>query len=153
MVAAAELASLRDPKATPELVKLLADADPSVRYWAALGLFMRGQAAVEAGGSVLKDALTDKSPVVRVQAAHCLAQFGQGEAAKQGLATLVELAHAGRNDLFTAMDALNALDQLGDKAAAQAAAIRDLPERGPAPAARYAEYLPRLVMDLQKRFQ
>lgn len=153
VVAAAELASMRDPKAAPELAKLLTDADPSIRYWAALGIYMRGQPAVQPAETALKAALADKESIVRVHAAHCLAQFGEGATAKQGLAALVELAHGDRNNYFTAMAALNALDQLGDKATPQAAAIRALPGRVQAPAARYAEYLPRLVMDLQKRFQ
>ena len=152
VVAAAELASMREPKATPELAKLLTDADPSIRYWATLGLYMRGQPAVQSAETALKAALGDKESIVRGHAAHCLAQFGEGATAKLGLAALVELAHGGRNNYFTAMAALNALDQLGDKAASQADAIRALPERVQAPAARYAENLPRLVMELQKRF-
>ncbi len=153
IVAAAELASMRDPKAAPELVKLLADGDPSIRHWAALGLLMRGKAGVEAGEAALKTALQDKTPIVRVQAAHCLAQFGTGASAKLGLDALVELAHAGRNDLFTAIAALDSLDQLGDKAAPQAAAIRNLPETATPPEARYEPYVPRLAGDLKKRFR
>src|SRR5439155_23958625 len=38
----AELASGLDPRAAGELTKRLADSDSAVRYWAALGLLMRG---------------------------------------------------------------------------------------------------------------
>src|SRR5262245_3925665 len=43
VVETAELASILDPSAVPELKQALRDSDSAVRYWAALGLLMRGE--------------------------------------------------------------------------------------------------------------
>lgn len=153
IVAMAELASMRRPKDHPALVHSLPDKDPSVRYWAVLGLIMRGKDGVAPVTSQLKELLQDSAPLVRVQAASALARFGNnGDEATLGVKALVELANGDRNDLFTAIEALSALDAVGPKAAAFASDIRNLPERAAAPDPRYAEYLPRLVADLKARF-
>ena len=46
IMAMADLASRLEPAALPELVSALKDDDSAVRYWAALGILMRGQDAV-----------------------------------------------------------------------------------------------------------
>lgn len=114
---------------------------------------MRGKDGVAPATAQLKALLQDPAPIVRVQAATALARFGSsGDEAALGLKALVTLAHSERNDLFTAMEAVAALDAIGDKAAAVAADIRSLPERAAAPDQRYAEYFPLLVTDLKARF-
>jgi len=153
IVATAELASMRRSKDNPTLFQSISDKDPSVRYWAVLGLAMRGKDGVTPAASQLKALLQDPAPIVRVQAASALARFGNtGDETALGLKALVALAHAELNDLFTAMDAVAALDAVGDKAAAVALDIRSLPGRAAAPDPRYAEYFPRLITDLKARF-
>ena len=49
IMAAAELASMLEPDATPKLVKAMGDNDSAVRYWGAMGILMRERAGVEAG--------------------------------------------------------------------------------------------------------
>jgi uncharacterized sulfatase len=76
----ADLANRMDPAVQPTLVELLKDADPAVRYWAAVGI----GALVEAtrGGKPPEDfaetpkALTDASSTVRVAAADALCRRG-----------------------------------------------------------------------------
>ena len=153
IVAMAELASMRDPKDNPALVHALSDKDVSVRYWAVLGLIMRGKDGVAPVTSQLKETLQDNAPIVRVQAALALARFGNNDdEVNLGLKNLVALANADHSDLFTALSAAAALDLVGPKASAVAAEIRSLPTKAAAPDARYGEYLPRLVTDLKARF-
>jgi uncharacterized sulfatase len=150
--AMAELASMREASAIPALKTGLSDADGAVRYWAALGLLMRGAAGVKGAPEQLRGALKDSSAAVRITAAQALAQHGAEADAKQALALLAEQAHWGRHGVFSALAALNALDALGPKAAPVAAAIKALPEKGKSPDARYNSYVPRLLEELNRRF-
>jgi hypothetical protein len=64
--ATAQLATMLDPKATPALVALIDDNDSAARYWATLGLLMRGSETVIAHVNTLRKALGDDSAYVRV---------------------------------------------------------------------------------------
>jgi uncharacterized sulfatase len=147
--AMAELASLLRPESVPELKKALGDGDSAVRYWAALGLLMRGPAGFDAAGPELRAALDDRSPYVRVVAAQALGQYGNADDQDRSLRLLAELASWSKHDVFTVMAALNALDALGAKAQRVADAIRALPANGKAPDPRYAPYVPRLLQDFK----
>jgi uncharacterized sulfatase len=147
--AAAELASLLKPDALPALKKLLGDGDGAVRYWAALGVAMRGRSACESSLTELRKALEDESPDVRVVAAEALARHGDGDDLKRSLTLLVRLGDCTRNDVFTAMAALTALEALGAKASSVREAIGKLPAKGKLPDPRYAPYVPRLLLNLR----
>jgi uncharacterized sulfatase len=149
----AELASRMRPEALPVLRKSLQDDDSAVRYWAALGVMMRGQKGVEVAVDELRAALEDGSPYVRIVAAEALARYGDGADGKRCLALLVEHANADRNNVFVAMAALNALDALGTRGAPVAAAINKLPTKAKVPDPRYAPYVPRLLEDLAAQFK
>jgi uncharacterized sulfatase len=143
--AAAELASNLKPEAGPELKKLLGDEDSAVRYWAALGILMRGQKACEGAAPELRKALADKSSYVQVVAAEALGRHGSDEALKEALAQLVRLSDCSKNDVFTSMAALAALEALGAKAAPVKDTIAKLPDKGKLPDARYSPYVPQLL--------
>ena len=64
--------TLQGEKAFPALQKTLKDADPAVRYWAAIGLGNLGQAADSAASDLIA-ALHDDAPSVRIAAARALA--------------------------------------------------------------------------------
>lgn len=145
--AAAELASTQKP-ARPELHQMLADADSGVRYWAVLGVQMRGLEEVGFFGKELRALCADPAPAVRIAAAHTLAQIGLATDLEPALAVLLEHASWGRNDVFAAMQALLALDALGPKARPAAEAIRKLPGDGPVPDQRYSSSIPRLLEHL-----
>jgi uncharacterized sulfatase len=149
----AEAASLMRPEALPALRKAFQDDDSAVRYWAALGVLMRGEKAVQAAADNLRAALKDGSPYVRIVAAEALARYGDADDSKRCLALLVEHANADRNTVFVVMAALNALDALGSKAVPVADAIKKLPKKAQVPNPRYAPYVPRLTEDLAARFQ
>lgn len=148
--AAAELASSLQPDATNALQTLLGDPDSAVRYWGAIGLLMRGPAAVGAAHPGLITALGDASPSVRIVAAEALGTFGPERDLEVALPVLTSLAHWGRNDVFTSLAALHAIEALGAKKYARAReAILALPSTGASPDARYAAYIPRILGDLQ----
>jgi uncharacterized sulfatase len=140
----AELASGLKPEATPALVKAFEDGDGAVRYWAAMGLLMRGREAVAEGRGTLAASLADPSPYVRIVAAEALGRFGEPADRALALRVLADHADSGRHGVFVAIAALNALDQLGQEAEAIKADLRKAPQRK-APHARYESYVPRLL--------
>ncbi len=113
ILVAAELASNLQSGAVPELTKAFEDSDSAVRYWAALGLLMRGKPAVQAAHGSLQAALADPSPYVRVTAAEALAQFGDADDAPLALKVLGDHSDWSHNNVFTAISALNAVEHLG----------------------------------------
>jgi uncharacterized sulfatase len=149
---AAELASMLEPSALPALRAALADDDSAVRYWAVLGLLMRGSEAVTVCGAELGSAMRDASAEVRLTAAQALGEFGGASGLGAALPLLAEHADWGKHGVFSALAALNSLEALGPKAAPLAGFFRTLPIEGPAPDGRYKSYVPRLVENLQARF-
>ncbi|MEX0712555.1 MAG: sulfatase-like hydrolase/transferase [Pirellulales bacterium] len=145
---AAELAADFDAAALPQLTRLLSDGDSAVRYWAALGLLIRGADAVETGQAALRAALDDSSPHVRIVAAQALAQYGGEADLRPALAVLGELAPPERHDVFVAVAALTAIEALGPKAAPLFETVRTMNPRGPSPDARYDPYVPRLIANI-----
>ena len=148
--AAAELASSLKPDAAPALKKLLADPDSAVRYWGAIGLYMRGPSVVSGAHGQFTAALSDPSPYVRIVAAEALGQFGPPADLAAALPVLTALADWGKHDGFIALHSLHALEALGlEKIKPARAAILALPSTGPVPDSRYAAYIPRILGDLR----
>jgi len=152
VVATAELASMLQANALPALKKALRDKDSAVRYWAALGILMRGRLGVSETRAELQKALKDSSVDVRITAAQALGQFGNDADVREILPLLADQADWQKHGVFSALAALNSLDALGSKAAPLAAVFKSIPTNGPAPDVRYNSYVPRLVEDLQARF-
>lgn len=153
ILSAAELASSLTPEALPVLRRWLGNPDSAVRYWAAMGLLMRGAPAVETARADLHRALLDASPSVQISAAQALAQFGNEQDLAAGLQTLQALAPPDKNGVFVSLLALNALDALGPKAAPAVELVRGMPRQDPGAPARYGEYVPRLVESFLARFR
>jgi uncharacterized sulfatase len=145
ILAMAELASMLEGEAVPELMHGLADPDSGVRYWAALGLLMRGSNAVAATRTQLHAALRDESPSVRIAAATALGQYSSAQDLQAALSVLRELALPVDNGAYVAIQALNAIDALGPKAAPLFDFLKTLPRRDPKAPARANEYVPRLL--------
>ncbi len=118
LLAAADLANRRDPRAVPDLVALLRTDDSAVRWWGAVGLHALGAAAAPARPALLS-ALDDPSPEVRISAAETVAALGELPR------TLAVLEAALRSDdLFARFAALNAAHRLGPPARPLLPAIR-----------------------------
>jgi len=120
----AEQASSLKDDALPALEEALRDQDSAVRYWAAQGILMRGRNGIDRARGALAGALADGSPYVRVVAAQALAQYGTRQDRDAALPVLLNLAAGERNGVFVALVALNALDEVGDRSARVAEAVR-----------------------------
>ena len=98
----------------PQLVgkqrERLADTDPTVRFWAAVGLLAIGEAAQPAA-EVLQRTLSDPSEAVKTIAAQALCRLGDAE---EPLAVLLRQLH--HEDARVALRAANAIHQLGPRA-------------------------------------
>jgi uncharacterized sulfatase len=156
IMSTAEMASeFSNPKAVEQLSAALADDDSAIRYWGAMGLLMRGEAGVHAGGDLLRKSLADKSPNVRVVAAEALAKHGPQGDLEPALAVLLEAASLEKNSVYVAILALNALDELDGKAKDVADKIAALPQKAPGIDGRMSSYVPRLIektlADLQQK--
>jgi len=104
-----------------ELQAKLSDADPSVRYWAVLGLDALDDAALPALPQLIK-AMRDGSISVRVEAAYSVARIGAGPDGEAALDLLVETLQS-RNQ-WAACRAARALELLGSRAGSRREAMR-----------------------------
>jgi arylsulfatase A-like enzyme len=154
IIATAELASSLEPEALNPLRRALRDEDSAVRYWAALGLLMRARTGTQAARTDLRQALKDSSASVRIVAAEALAKYGDAVDLDPALDVLLETADAGRNPQYTAMLALNVIDDLDAKAASRIDQIKALPRKPAVTHARSGDYVERLLdkilSDLEK---
>lgn len=149
----AERASMRGAADTAEIVKRLGDPDSAVRYWAALGLQMRGAEVVRAHASELRTMLTDQAPAPRIAAAEALGRFGSARDAHAALQVCLEAAPADKNGAAVSILALNAVDAMGSRAKPALDRIRQIPVRDPKGPARLQEYPPNLVRTIISRLE
>ena len=150
--AIAELASMLEPEAVGELRRSMTDPDSAVRWWATLGILMRGGDGARAARTELLTALDDSSPYVRIVAAEILARYGNDSDLKRSLMVLEKLGPPDTNGVFVSMATLNALYELGEKAVPLVSTVKTFPLTFPVPDARFVPYVPRLVKDLTDRF-
>jgi uncharacterized sulfatase len=144
---AAELAS-KPTEGDVDKVQALLDADDSaIRYWAAVGLLLRGKSAVDAAGEALMQvAENDEGPEAKVAAAWALAEHGSGDAQEGAVAELVEMANWEKTDnVFTSLAAITAIDNLTSSAKPEIPVIKALPTKGVSPDGRYGGYIGNLV--------
>ncbi|WP_233199100.1 MULTISPECIES: sulfatase-like hydrolase/transferase [Pirellulaceae] len=144
------LASSRDPKMLPGLINQLSAEENAVRYWAALGVLMQKEAAVDAARQQLRVALNDDSPSVRCIVAEALGCYGNKEDVKMALDTLGKLADPVENGVYVSMLALNSIDAMDEKAKPLAPVLAKLPDGGKQAPPRTGGYVPRLLQDLKK---
>lgn len=129
MVAAS--AASRDLDQIPFLIEMLEDENSAVRYWAAMGLLIRGEPGVAAGQRYLRRAAKkDESQSVRVIAAEGLGRFGDEQDVKIALQTLLHAANAEHEGAYVSMLALNAIDFMDERAAPIQEEIAQLPRSG-----------------------
>ena len=145
ILAMADLASSLKPDVLQQLVEGLGDAESAVRYWAAMGLLMRGPKAVEAAREPLGNALNDPSPSVRIAAAWALGQCGGADDLKRSLPVLQRLAPPDKNGAYVSLLALTVIDSLGPKAASLHDALRTMPRNDRSVPARADGYVGRIL--------
>ena len=128
----------------PELVRRLRDDDSAWRYWAAMGLLMRGRGAVLAAGDAVERAMTDECPDVRVVAAHAQARYGSDRERANALGVLLDHANLRRHSIYVVVSALNAIDALDSLAAPIREKVAALPDTDPKVIGKMKDYVPRL---------
>jgi uncharacterized sulfatase len=94
----------------------LKNGDSAVRYWSAQAIRMRGQDAVAQSKAELLAALKDPAPSVAIVAGEALGIFGSDAESKQAIDVLLKWG-SGKEGTFVTLQALNALQEVGPKAA------------------------------------
>ncbi len=145
IIGMAEKASSLKNEYVSDLVNAIDDEDSAVRYWAAMGLLMRGENVVEKHKKVLHEALEDKSPYVQIVAADALARYGNEEEVDKSLKVLMEVTPINKNGAYVSTFGLNVLDQLGEKAAKYKDEIAKFPGKDPDVPGRANSYSSRLI--------
>ena len=148
---AADVATRRQPAHAARLQAGLADADPAVRYWSALGLRLLGADIVRAAGPQLRRMLADRDPAPRVAAADALARYGDAEQRRESLDALAATADYHRDGIHAAMLALDVIVALGPVADPIRAAAAAVAEPGKDVPVREQEYVGRLKKALARR--
>ena len=142
---AAIAASGRGKKAIESLRTALSHSDSAVRYWGAMGYVNRGRRAVREDADRLRKALDDPSMSVRVLAAEALGKFGPKKDLSQSLDVLIQAADMETHNVWVAMLALNAIDELDNKASPLKGKVQALPKRSNSTPQRYRSYVPNLI--------
>jgi hypothetical protein len=123
IIDAADLASARDERNLPKLIELLANKDPAIQYWGAVGCVALGERAAPAA-DVLDAQLEHAAPAVQIAAAEALCRLGRSQ--PRAMDVLIGFATSrtkGATADAVANEALNALEALGGRAARAADAI------------------------------
>ena len=108
-------------------------------------MLMRGEAGVVPGHDLLRKALSDDSPYVRIAAAEGLGRYGNKEDIAAALPVLLDLASPTDNGIYVSISALNAIDELDASAMPIAKQIADLPRKDPQANGRMGDYVSRLI--------
>ena len=133
------------------LLPLLEDSDAAVRYWGLVGLEVRGAGAAKSAQRTIRALLEDSSWSVRVAAAKLAVMHGGESDRAAGLACLLEGADQSKHGLFVAIAALNAIDELGSRAASIVPKLKQLPRTDPNLPRRINGYVPRLLDRITNR--
>ncbi|MGD9857250.1 MAG: sulfatase/phosphatase domain-containing protein, partial [Planctomycetaceae bacterium] len=154
----AELASSLDPAGVSDLTAALDAEDSAVRYWGALGLLMRGENVIlsEEVHERMIDAIEDDSQFVKIVACEALGRYSDEQDDQvQALSVLVDRSNVQKHGLYVAVAALNALDELDEKARPQLRLIKALPLTADGIPGRMGNYVERLkekiLADLESR--
>ncbi len=131
VIRAASRATQTERPKNEEFIKGLADADSGVRYWAAVGLLIN-----KANPPALVKLLEDPAVCVRIAAAEAIAAASDDP--KAAIEVLIELSDQVKHGAYTALLALNSLDNLGDKVIPYKDRIAKLPPKDPNVDGRFA---------------
>jgi N-sulfoglucosamine sulfohydrolase len=107
---AADLANERNPNNAEKLLMLLADKDPAIRYWAAIGLGSLPEMS-QGARDALEKQFADSAGFVRVAAADALCRHNSTDRAVKTLGACL----ADSNE-FVRLQAINVLDRLDGQA-------------------------------------
>ncbi|MDP8244316.1 MAG: sulfatase-like hydrolase/transferase [Candidatus Hinthialibacter antarcticus] len=140
--------SLANPEEFKAILNNLSDTDSAVRYWGAMGVLMRGKAAVDQAKANLQNALQDESPYVSSIAAEALGRYGSNDDVSKALPVLEKWANIKSHNAFAAMIALNAIIAIGEKADSLKPALAKMERVDPSVPKRTQSYVGRLMLML-----
>jgi arylsulfatase A-like enzyme len=107
----------------------LTDTDPFVRYWATVGIVIRGEDAARVAIADLRRLVGDSEPGVRIAAAEALARFAaDDDERRRAIDLLVEMGNPVRNSEFVSLLAAYSLNQVEHLPADVVAAVQAWPE-------------------------
>lgn len=141
----ANAATNAESEAGSSLEHLLTDKDAGVRYWAAMSFLIRGQKAVQKSHEALAKAMNDKSPYVAIVAAEALARYDEDNHGDEALKRLVDLSNPEKHGQFSAIAALNVVDQMDEKFADFKDEVLALPKKAKNSPGRVSGYPGRLL--------
>lgn len=142
----AATAASKDLQQIPFLIEMLGNENSAVRYWSAMGLLIRGELGTSAGQRQLRKASKeDASPSVRVMAAEALGRYGDAQDVKVALKTLIECANPENHGPYVSMLALNAIDEMDQRALPLKEQIDQLPRKGDWVPSRGESYVSNLI--------
>lgn len=110
-------ANVNDPIPAARVGAGLADAHAAIRYWTAVGIRSRGPDAVRDHGKALVALLDDPAASVRIIAAEALGVHGDAEQASRAIKSIEPLVGLDKNSIYVSLQALNAFDAMGTRAA------------------------------------
>ena len=148
LLTAVERAARRDREAIPALIAGLDHEDPAFRYWAVIGIHIRGGEALAAAIDAVRHALNDDNPSVRIAAAAALGEHGGEEERRRAADTLRTLISPVENGAYAAVAALNAAAVLAEHGVSMREDIAGIPLQDPNAPARANDYVRRLVLML-----
>jgi uncharacterized sulfatase len=146
----AELASNGKAEATQQLIENLSDPDSSIRYWAAMGILIRGKEAAHAAGEKLAKLLEDSSAVAGITAAESLARHGAPPEREKALRFLASKAIGNTSGFFPSLLALNVLEALGPVAESVRPTLLNITAPSESPNPRLSGYVPRLLQSAKE---
>ena len=105
------------------------DSDPFVRYWAAVGVLVRGEDAARVVTTDLRRMLGDSEPGVRIAAAEALGRFAADDSdRRRAIDLLVELGNPAEHPEFVSLLAAYSLNQIEGLPPDVIAAVEAWPE-------------------------
>lgn len=146
IISMANSATSRDIESHQQFVDGLGHEDSAVRYWAAMGLLIRGEKGVGPATAQLQKAMReDTSWSVRVIAAEALSNHGSDATLPLCLDTLIQAADYRNSDVYVATLAMNVIDQLDEKARPILEKVKNIPTKIEGYPGRASSYVGRLV--------
>jgi arylsulfatase A-like enzyme len=105
--------------------------DPLARYWGAVAIRCSGRIDSEMVRARLRELLRDESKSTCVVAAEVLGRFGNTEDLRLALENLSGLANPQTSGVYAAMEAMAAIDELGQKSLPLLTPIEGMPLKDP----------------------
>lgn len=143
----ASLASDTRQKDLSPFISALSDPNSIVRYWGVMGLVIRKTDGGKSGSPLLLKLLSDESPSVRIAAAEALGASGTADDLSKSLEALLT-ASTSKGNTAIAIEALNVVDRLGEKAASIKSKLEEMspsPKKEKGTDNRLTEYPKRLM--------